>query len=358
MTNPLQALGGLGQSVWLDSIRRSYLGPEGYLAELIAAGEIDGLTSNPTIFEQALATDGGYAAQLAELRGAEPRTALWALMQRDVVEAADLFRPMYEESGGAHGLVSIEIDPAKAFDTEETVAEALLLYRQLDRPNIMVKVPGTEAGLAAVTRLITEGVNVNVTLLFSVERYGAVIDAFLEGLRWRAQAGNDLSAVASVASFFVSRVDGKVDARLPEGHPLRGTAAIANARLAHRLFRDRFGGDGFAELAAAGARAQRPLWASTSTKDPAYRDVVYVEELAGPDTVNTMPEATLDAMRDHGVVADRLNGTGEAAQATLDKLAGEGIDLGVVTKELEAEGVEKFVASFEQAVAAVGEHLA
>jgi transaldolase len=357
MATPLQQLRDLGQSVWLDSIRRSYLGEDGYLAGLIAAGEIDGLTSNPSIFEVALSQDETYGQQLAELRGTDPRDALWALMKADVRAACDLFLPLYEESGGTRGFVSIEVDPSKAFDTEETVSEGLMLASELDRPNLMVKVPATEPGLAAISRLIGEGVNVNVTLLFSVARYEAVAHAYLEGLRRRAQAGGDLAAVASVASFFVSRVDSKVDALLGDESPKLATAAIANARAAYGSFGRIFSTPEFAELQAQGARVQRPLWASTSTKDPKYSDVLYVEELAGPDTVNTMPEATLDAARDHAVVEDRLSGTAEEAAFQLTRLADQGVDLDQITKELETEGIDKFVTSFEAAVATVAEHL-
>ena len=355
--NPLQQLQALGQSVWLDSIRRSYLEPGGFLPSLVEAGEVDGLTSNPTIFHKALGGDHSYDEQLSELRGADPREALWALIKRDITVACDLFLPLYRESGAAKGYVSIELDPSKAFDTEETVAEGLLLFHELDRPNLMVKVPGTEPGVAALPRLLAEGVNVNVTLLFSVTRYETVISAYLDGLARRAEAGGDLSSLASVASFFVSRVDSKVDAILGEDSPRLATAAIANARLAYESFQQRFGAPVFAELAEAGARVQRPLWASTSTKNPRYRDVLYVEELAGPDTVNTMPEATLEAFRDHGVVEDRISGAGTEARNQLQRLAEDGVDLDQVTKELEAEGVEAFVESFEAAVTTVAGHV-
>jgi transaldolase len=348
--NPLQQLRELGQAVWLDSIHRAYLGPDRYLAQLIAAGELDGLTSNPTIFEQAIAEDTDYDEQIAELAGSDPRDALWTLMKADVRGACDAFLPHYRESGGEHGYVSIELDPSKAFDTEQSVSDGLLLFNELDRPNLMVKVPGTEPGLEAITRLIAEGVNVNVTLLFSVARYEAVIEAYLAGLRRRAEAGDDLGCVRSVASFFVSRVDTKVDALLSSDHPRVATAAIANARVAYGAFQDVFSGPAFAELADQGARVQRPLWASTSTKNPEYRDVLYVEELAGPDTVNTMPSSTLDAFRDHGVAEDRITGAAGEARAQLQRLAEEGVNLDQITKELEAEGVEKFVASFEAAV--------
>lgn len=357
MAAPLQRLHELGQSVWLDSLRRSYLGDDGYLARLIRAGEIDGLTSNPTIFEKAVSEDDSYADQLRELVGSEPREALWELIKADVLGACDLFLPRYRESGGTRGFVSVEVDPSKAFDTEETVAEALLLFRQLDRPNLMVKVPGTEPGLPAITRLLAEGVNVNVTLLFSVARYEAVVDAYLAGLRARAEAGEPLD-VASVASFFVSRVDAKVDEQLGGTHAMLATAGIANARVAYEAFERLFRGPDFAELAAAGAQVQRPLWASTSTKNAALPDTLYVDELAGPDTVSTMPEATLDAFRDHGTVEDRLTGTGGEARHQLQRLTEQGIELEQITKELETEGVEKFVASFESAVETVARHVA
>ncbi len=355
MTNPLQQLQQLGQSVWLDSITRSYLEPGGYLPTLIAAGEVDGLTSNPSIFEKALGSDHSYDQQLAQLAGSDPRDALWALMKRDIAAACDLFLPLYEQSDGAKGFVSIEVDPAKAFDTEETVSEGLLLFRELDRPNLMVKVPGTEPGLGAIPRLLAEGVNVNVTLLFAVSRYEAVAQAYLDGVATCADRGGEVRRLASVASFFVSRVDSKVDEVLEQ--PTVATAAVANARAAYEVFERIFRGPDFAELADAGARVQRPLWASTSTKNPRYRDVIYVEELAGPDTVNTMPEATLDAMRDHGVVEDRLSGAGGEARHQLQRLAEHGVDLAQITKELETEGVDKFIASFEAAVETVGQHV-
>jgi transaldolase len=357
MANPLQQLSALGQAVWLDSIQRSYLEPGGYLPRLLEAGELQGLTSNPTIFEGALSKDASYRDQLEQLRGSDPRDALWALMKRDVAGACDLFAPLYRESRGLHGHVSIELDPSKAFDTDGSVEDALKLWGEIDRPNLMVKVPGTEAGLPAITQLIARGVNVNVTLLFAVARYESVVEAYLAGLRQRADANEDLAAVASVASFFVSRVDSKADALLGGQQPHLATVGIANARAAYAVFEQVFNGSEFDELRVAGARCQRPLWASTSTKNPEYRDVLYVEELAGPDTVNTMPEATLDAFRDHGTAEDRLSGSGWEAREQLERLAEQGLDLGQITKELEAEGVEKFVDSFEAAVATVAEHV-
>lgn len=354
----LQAIERAGQAIWLDSIKRSYLAEGGYLDRLIADGDVYGLTSNPSIFAAAVAGESDYDEQVAALReeGADAADILWAVMTADITAACDHFAELYRTSDRRHGYVSIEVDPAKAFDTEGTVAQAQQLWAQLDRPNLMVKVPGTEPGLAAITALIADGINVNVTLLFSVERYRAVMDAHITGLEQRLDADGDISGVASVASFFVSRVDGKVDPLLPEGHELRSTIAIANARSAYAAFSDVVASERWQRLADAGAMVQRPLWASTSTKDPALPDTLYVDELVGQDTVNTVPEATLDAVRDHGAEPeDKLTGCGPQAQARLSALAAEGIDLDQVTKELEAEGVEKFVASFDEAVATIAQ---
>jgi len=360
--NPLQQLGELGQAVWLDSIKRSYLGEGGYIATLIEAGELNGLTSNPTIFESALSgdSDDTYDEQLRELHGSDPRTALWAIMKRDVLGACDEFLDLWQRTDGRHGQVSIELDPSKAYDTEATVSEGLALFAELDRPNLMVKVPGTEPGLDAITRLLAEGVNVNVTLLFSVARYDAVITAFMDGVRQRLERNEDASRLTSVASFFVSRVDGKVDALFDGAQPQAPlTAGVANAWMAYDLFRRRFAHDGeLGELADQGMRLQRPLWASTSTKNDGYSDVIYVEQLAGPDTVNTMPEATIEATRDHADVADRLTGSADRAREHLDRLRQEGVDLDQITKELESEGVEKFEKSFRSAVETVAGHVA
>jgi len=360
--NPLQQLADLGQAVWLDSIKRSYLGEDGYLSRLIGAGELQGLTSNPTIFESALSgdSDDTYDEQLRELHGSDPTEALWAIMKRDVRGACDAFLGLWQRTDGRHGQVSIELDPTSAYDTERSVSDGLGIFSEIDRPNLMIKVPGTEPGLDAITRLLAEGVNVNVTLLFSVPRYDAVISAFMDGVRQRVERGEDVSRLTSVASFFVSRVDGKVDALFDEGvqpqAPL--TAGVANARLAYDLFVQRFDDDGdFADLAAAGARVQRPLWASTSSKNDAYSDVIYVEQLAGPDTVNTMPEDTIDATRQRADVRDRLTGSGDEAREQLDHLRQDGVDLAQITKELESEGVEKFEKSFRSAVDTVASHL-
>lgn len=358
--NPLQQLNDMGQAVWLDSIKRSYLGDDGYIAKLVVADELKGLTSNPSIFDSALGSDDSYDDQLTELEGSDPRDALWAIMKRDVLGACDEFLDLWNETDGRHGQVSIELDPSSAYDTDTSVSEGLSLFSEIDRPNLMIKVPGTEAGLPAITRLLAEGVNVNVTLLFSVARYDAVITAFMDGVRQCLDNGNDVSRLASVASFFVSRVDGKVDDLFDDGvqpaAPL--TAGVANAHLAYDLFMRRFAADGeFSDLASAGARVQRPLWASTSTKNDAYSDVIYVEQLAAPESVNTMPEDTIDATRDHADIADRVSGQAAEAREHLDRLRQEGMDLDQITKELEAEGVEKFEAAFQSAVDTVAGHV-
>ena len=356
MSNPLQQLAELDQAVWVDSIRREYLEPGGYLPRLIDAGELKGLTSNPSIFEKAVSSGNDYDDILSEYQGGDAREALWAIMKRDIRDACDLFLPLYEESDGHHGQVSIEVDPAHAFDTEKTVAQARELFAEIDRPNLMIKVPGTEPGLAAIRTLLSEGINVNVTLLFSVERYEAVIDAYMDGVRSRVDAGEDPSRLASVASFFVSRVDAQADEAL-DGQTPPDTVAVANARAAYGSFEKAFGSSAWQKLADAGARVQRPLWASTSTKNPEYPETLYVDQLAGPHTVNTMPEETIDAVRDHGDVADRITGRGEEALAQLAELEERGLDLHQITKELENEGVDKFIASFDSAVESVQKRL-
>lgn len=356
--NRVQAIEQAGQAIWLDSIKRSYLGRGNYLDDLISSGQIYGLTSNPSIFAEAVAHDSMYDDQVASLaeKGTSAADILWSVMKSDITDACDQFADLYESSDGRHGYVSIEVDPSRAYDTDGTITQARKLWRQVDRPNLMVKVPGTEPGLQAITALIADGVNVNVTLLFSVERYRAVMDAYMTGLEQRVNAGEKVPRVASVASFFVSRVDSKIDAQLPADHELRSTIGIANARVAYAAFTDALSGDRWQRLAGAGAKPQRPLWASTSTKDPSLPDTLYVDELMGPDTVNTVPEDTLEAVRDHGApAADRLTGAGPQAQQRLDALTDAGIDLGQVTKELENEGVEKFIASFEEAVQTVAE---
>jgi transaldolase len=368
---PLQELTALGQSVWLDYIRRGIL-DNGELEEMIRDKALRGVTSNPAIFEQAIARSDDYDDALRSLaeRGVDANDAYEALAIEDIQRAADLFRDIYEKAGGHDGFVSLEVSPELAHDTEGTLAEARRLWKVVDRPNVMIKVPGTEAGLPAIERLIAEGINVNVTLLFSIAGYERVMEAFLAGLERRAEAGEPMERVASVASFFVSRVDSAVDAELEKRQAdarteqereriraLFGRAAIANAKLAYQRFQQIFGDDRFARLSARGARAQRPLWASTSTKNPEYRDVIYVEELIGPDTVNTMPLATVEAFADHGVAKRTLDADLDRARADLAALADLGIDMDWITEQLQVEGVEKFVVPFREMIRCVEEKI-
>ena len=355
--NPLVRLGELGQSPWYDYITRDLV-TTGELARLIAEDGLRGMTSNPTIFEKAIAGSRLYDDEIRDQADAG-RTApevFEHLAVADVRAACDGFAAVHEASGGGDGLVSLEVSPALAHDTASTIHEAERLWRALDRPNAMIKIPGTLAGLPAITHCIAAGISVNVTLLFSVERYGQVIEAFLEGLERRLEAGHSLRPVNSVASFFVSRVDGKVDPQLDRlGDParLRGRIAIANACAAYRLFEWSLEAPRWAPLARAGARPQRPLWASTSTKDPRYADVHYVEALVAPRTVNTLPPETFAAYRDHGRPADRIREGVAAAPAQLEALAELGIDLGAITRELEVDGVAKFAASHASLVAGI-----
>jgi transaldolase len=350
----LQALHAAGQSIWLDYIDRPML-HDGTLARRIAEDALSGMTSNPTIFEKALAAGTAYDADIA---AAAREATAWEVFERlaadDVRTACDVFRPVYDATEGRDGFVSLEVSPTVADDTDGTVAEARRLWARVDRPNVMIKVPGTPEGAAAVRTLIADGINVNVTLLFAVAAHARVIAAYLDGLEARVAAGHPVDRVASVASFFVSRVDGAIDPRLTAaGAPaaLLGKAAIANARLAYAEFRRWFSGPRWDALAARGARVQRPLWASTSTKNPAYRDVVYVEELIGPDTVNTMPPATLEAFRDHGEVRRSVDEDLAGAQDHLAALAAHGVDLTAVTDRLLAEGLAAFQASFDTLLA-------
>jgi transaldolase len=358
----LQALHDAGQSLWLDYIDRPML-HNGELERRIRDDVLTGMTSNPAIFEKALAQGTAYDAQVAALTGERSAWQLFeALASTDVRDACDLFRQVYDRSGGADGYVSLEVSPNVANDTDGTIREARHLWRLVDRPNVMIKVPGTDAGCAALRQLIADGINVNVTLLFAVEAYAAVIEAYLEGLEARAAAGAPLGQVASVASFFVSRVDTEIDKRLDAlagtgalgaaaAGALKGKAAVANAKLAYRLFTERFSGSRWAALAAAGARVQRPLWASTSTKNPSYRDVIYVEELIGPQTVNTLPPATLEAFRDHGETRRTIDdGVDEAARA-LAAVETAGISVHAVTNQLLAEGLAAFQKSFDSLLA-------
>jgi transaldolase len=346
----LQRLHAAGVSIWLDTLSRELL-DSGEFAELIHDYSVTGATSNPTIFAKAITGWAHYDSQLrrlAENGEHDPQQLFFALALDDVREAAHELRPSYDRSGGRDGFISFECTPDLADDTPGTIAQALDLWKRLGEPNVMIKVPATEAGLPAIEELTRAGVNVNVTLLFAIERYEEVIDAYLRGLAARAEAGEPLEEIASVASFFVSRIDTKIDAQLPDDSPLRGRVAIANARAAYQSYLAKFAGPEWERLRGKGARAQRPLWASTGTKNSAYSDVLYVSELVGPDVVNTMPEQTLRAFADHGELARTLDADPEAAQETLADADRAGIDLHAVTLALEREGVQSFCGSYHQ----------
>ena len=351
--NRLEALHDAGISIWLDTLSRELL-DSGDFAALIADCAVTGATSNPTIFARAITGSDRYDDQLraAVRAGArDSRELFFELALDDVRRAADLLRPTFDKSGGRDGFVSFECTPDLADDTHATVEQALELRGRLNRPNVMIKVPATQAGIPAIEELTAHGVNVNITLLFSVARYEQVIDAYLSGLERRLASGEPIDAIASVASFFVSRVDAKVDPLLPADSSLRGRLAIANARLAYTRYLDRFNedpciaDDRWRTLRDAGARSQRPLWASTGTKDPAYSDVLYVERLITPGAVNTMPEATLRAFADHG---DALSAVVGAAKATLGRAREAGIALDAITAQLEREGVASFCDSYHE----------
>lgn len=346
----IAAITGLGQSIWLDYIRR-HLITSGQLAELVGHRTVTGMTSNPTIFEKAISGSSDYDAALKDLAQAgvaDPYEAFVKIETDDIRAAADALRPVYDETDGADGFMSLELPPGLEHDVAASVKEAHRLFDMVGRPNVMIKVPGTKEGVAILQQLTTDGINPNMTLLFGVPRYEACANAYISGLEARLAAGLPIDRIASVASFFVSRVDTKVDGQLPEDSPLRGKIAIANARLAYDRFKAIFAGDRWERLKAKGARVQRPLWASTSTKNPAYRDVLYVEELIGPDTVNTVPEATLHALIDHANVRPVLNEPGTEWQQALDALPAQGIDIDVVTDELLTEGLASFEKSFHQ----------
>lgn len=361
MTDPLQALTDAGVSIWLDDLNRERL-TSGSLADLVAHQHVRGVTTNPSIFAKAIGGGTAYEDQLAGLhaRGIEVGEALRALTTRDVRWACDVLRPVYDVTEGVDGRVSIEVDPRLAHDTAATLAEARWLWWAVDRPNLFVKIPAARQGLPAITACLAEGISINVTLIFSLARYGQVLDAFLAGLEQAQVAGHDLTGVASVASFFVSRLDTAVDARLDkigtsEAAALRGRAAIANARLAYQRFEQTLATDRWTALQAAGARPQRPLWASTSTKDPAYPDTRYVVDLVAPGVVNTMPEATLRAVADHGTISgDSLRDHYAAARDVLEQTRRLGIDYDKVVQELEDDGVAKFDAAWQH----LGERLA
>ncbi|KUN78604.1 transaldolase [Streptomyces bungoensis] len=353
MTDALKRLSEEGVAIWLDDLSRKRI-TSGNLAELIDQQHVVGVTTNPTIFQKAISQGDGYDQQLSDLaaRKVTVEEAIRMITTADVRDAADILRPVYDATDGQDGRVSIEVDPRLAHDEKATVAEARQLAWLVDRPNTLIKIPATMAGIPAITEVIGLGISVNVTLIFSLERYRAVMDAYLSGLEKAKERGLDLSAIHSVASFFVSRVDTEIDRRIDEmgtdeAKALRGKAGVANARLAYQAYEEVFSSDRWSVLENAGANKQRPLWASTGVKDPAYKDTMYVEELVAPNTVNTMPEATLEATDDHGEIrGDAVRGTYEQARADLDALEKIGISYDDVVRVLEEEGVEKFEASW------------
>jgi transaldolase len=359
MTDRLKALSDAGVSIWLDDLSRERI-ESGNLAELVKEKHVVGVTTNPTIFASAIADGERYDDQVRKLvdGGADVTKVIFELTTEDVRNGCDVMKPV-AESTKADGRVSIEVEPDLAKDTEGTLESARKLWQAVDRPNAYIKIPATEEGIPAIAAAIAEGISVNVTLIFSVERYRAVMDAYLEGLETAREAGHDLGTIFSVASFFVSRVDTEVDKRLDaigsdEALALRGKAAVANARLAYAAYEEVLAGDRWQALAQAGANPQRPLWASTGVKNPDYPDTLYVAELVVADTVNTMPEKTLDAFADHGEVeGDKVTGTGPESQEVFDQLSSVGIDLDDVFITIEEEGVEKFVKSWQELVETV-----
>jgi transaldolase len=365
-SSPLHRLSALGQSVWVDFLSRESI-RGGHLQELIDADAVVGATSNPTIFQKAMSTGDAYDEQLRELgaEGLSPRETFWRLAERDIKDACDLFHPIWEGGSGRDGYVSLEVAPDLAYDTLATYEEAINLHETVDRPNLMVKIPATQPGLAAIEDVIAKGHSINVTLIFSLRRYAEVAESYVRGIERLVAAGGDPRKVASVASFFVSRIDTEADRRLEElaqggGDTnllkgLEGRLAVANARLAYQHYRSVFRGPRWEYLATKGATPQRVLWASTSTKNPAYQDTLYVEELVGPDTVNTMPEETIRAYQDHGRPQPRLVAEVAEARKLLEALARVGVDYDDLTNTLEREGVQKFSDSFEELVAALAE---
>jgi transaldolase len=348
---PLRMLSALGQSAWVDNIsRESTRG--GHLQQLIDEDSVVGATSNPTIFEKAMASGEAYDEQLRELDAdLQTKDVFWALAEQDIREACDLFRPVWDGGGGRDGYVSLEVDPRLAYDTLQTYREAMRLHEAVERANLLVKIPATKPGLAAIEDVIGKGRSINVTLIFSLRRYEEVAESYIRGLERLVAEGGDPAKVASVASFFVSRIDTEADRRLDElgGHDhLKGKLAIANARLAYQSYKRIFAGERWEYLQSKGATPQRVLWASTSVKNPDYRDTMYVEELIGPDTVDTMPEETIRDFQDHGQARPRLEADLDQARALLDELAAAGVDYEDVTDTLEREGVEKFAASFDE----------
>ena len=363
-TNPLLQAKERGQSVWLDNLARPLI-TDGDLERLIREDGISGITSNPVIFRNAMLSGTAYDASIATLvRQGKSTVAIYeTLAIKDIQDAADLLRPVFTSTDGVDGFVSLEVSPRLARDAEGTLDEARRLWQAVNRPNVLIKIPGTAEAVPVIETCLAEGININVTLLFSLDAHRAVIEAYFRALETRHERGESLASVASVASFFLSRIDSSVDSALDEriscGEPaaadearaLKGRTAVASARLAYGLWKEVHLGDRWATLAAAGARVQRPLWASTSAKNPAYSDVMYVEPLIGPDTVNTMPEATIDAFRDHGRVEATIEQGRDDAHEVLRRIAALGIDIDQVTTDLDNEGIDKFVQPFDELLA-------
>jgi transaldolase len=354
MTSKWNALRDLGQSVWYDNVARPAL-DSGLLAKLMAEDNVTGGTSNPSIFANAVLKSDLYDADIASAPAdATPQEIFERAAAADITRACDMMRPVWEAAGGRDGFISLEVEADRAFDEEGTVRRAREVWAQIGRPNLMVKVPGTAAGVGAFRQLTADGININVTLLFGVARYREIADAYVEGLEERLAAGGALDHIDSVASFFVSRIDSKIDAALPEGSPLAGKIAIANAKVAYAdVYEVVFAGPRWEKLKAAGANPQRPLWASTSTKNPAYPPTIYADELIGPDTVNTVPDATLDAFREGGHPARTLDQNVDEARAQLAALAEAGISLDEVTAELERDGVQAFQEAYNGMIDAI-----
>ena len=344
-----------GQSPWLDNLQRGYL-TSGTLKALVVRG-VRGLTSNPTIFQKAIQGSSDYDEQFRSeiLKGSTAREAYWELVLQDIHGALDVFSDLYSQSNGTDGFVSVEVDPSLAHDTTGTLSAARLLHERISRPNVMIKIPATQQGLPAIREMIAEGRNVNVTLIFSLSRYQEVMDAYIEGLEQRMASGSPVSNIASVASFFISRVDNEIDKKLdqlgtPSALALRGTAAVNQARLAYAAFQKTFSGPRWEALAKAGASVQRPLWASTSTKNPSYPDTMYVDQLIGPDTVNTLPDATLEAFSDHGTLGRTIDQNIAISKRQWAELAMNAIDVDEVAAQLEDEGVASFIKSFDELI--------
>jgi len=349
---PLQRLSALGQSVWVDFLSRESI-RGGHLRELIDDFAVVGATSNPSIFQKAMSAGSAYDEQINELAasGSDAEESFWALAQQDVSDACDVFRAVWEQTSARDGYVSIEVDPRLAYDTLETFREAMRLHETIEKPNLLVKIPATKPGLASIEDAISKGRSINITLIFSLQRYGEVAESYLRGLERLVAEGGEPSSVASVASFFVSRIDTEADRRLHEAgaeERLQGKLAIANARLAYAHYLETFSGPRWEYLASKGATPQRVLWASTSTKNPAYPDTLYVDELIGPDTINTMPEETIEAYQDHGQPEPTLQRSLEDAHRVFEEIERAGVDYKDVTDTLEREGVEKFSAAYDE----------